>query len=40
MNKFIEEYDIPPHLVQALNVIFALLLLFALYKLYKHYKSK
>jgi dipeptide/tripeptide permease len=40
MNKFIEEYDIPPYLFQALNIFFALLVLFVLYKLYKHFKGK
>jgi len=40
MNKFIEDYDVPPYLFPTLNIIFAILLLFVLYKLFKHFRKK
>ena len=40
MNKVIEDYDVPPYLFQALNVIFAIVIIIVLYQLYKHFKGK
>ncbi len=40
MNKYIEDYDIPPYLFQIINIFFGLLLIFILYKIYKHFKNK
>lgn len=39
MNKFIEDYDVPPYLFQILNVVFAIILIIVLYQLYRHFKG-
>jgi len=40
MNKYIEEYDIPPYLFQFLNVVFGLLFIYILYKVYQHFMKR
>lgn len=40
MDKYTEDYDVPPYLFQILNILFGLLLIYVLYKLYKHFRKK
>ncbi len=40
MDKYIEDYNVPPYVFQILNIVFGLLLLYILYRLYKHFTKK
>ncbi len=40
MNKYIEDYDIPPYLFQILNIAFGILIIYVLYRLFKHFINK
>ncbi|WP_379816572.1 hypothetical protein [Flavobacterium artemisiae] len=40
MNKYTEDYDVPPYLFQLLNILFGIIFLYILYKVYKHLKNK
>ncbi|SCX96528.1 hypothetical protein SAMN02927916_0917 [Flavobacterium anhuiense] len=40
MDKYIEDYNVPPYLFQVLNILFGLLAIYILYRLYKHFTRK
>ncbi|PBI87451.1 hypothetical protein BSF41_28880 [Flavobacterium sp. ACN2] len=40
MDKYIEDYNVPPYVFQILNIVFGLLLIYILYRLYKHFIRK
>ncbi|AOC94740.1 hypothetical protein BB050_01614 [Flavobacterium anhuiense] len=40
MDKYIEDYNVPPYLFQVLNILFGLVVIYILYRLYKHFTRK